>query len=76
VGVCIWLLLTLLGALAAGDAVVSSLQFLMSAQWIPLLYLSLVVAYCVVVNSWMARAAHQRGERVGSQAHDGSLNSE
>jgi divalent metal cation (Fe/Co/Zn/Cd) transporter len=73
-GVCIWLLLTLLGALAAGDSAVSSLQFLISAQWIPVLYWVLVVAYCVAVNSWMVRAAGHQGKAIDSPAHGDRVN--
>jgi uncharacterized membrane protein len=64
-GVCIWLVLTMVGAMFAGQAAVSTMHFVMVAQWIPLSYLVLVLAYCVIVNKKMARLADQFGQ----QAH-------
>lgn len=55
-GLFIWLLLTLLGSWAAGSTTASESQFLLSAQWVPLSYLVLVVAYGSIMN----RCAAQR----------------
>lgn len=62
VGVCIWLLLTLLGAQAAGQVRPSIGQFIVSAQVIPLLYLALVVVYGLVMNRRAKKCASEPSE--------------
>jgi uncharacterized membrane protein len=74
VGLCIWFLLTMLGAMFAGQAAVSTMQFVLAAQWIPLSYLVLVLAYCVIVNRRMAQLAEQVGKRAHSAEGDVGVN--
>jgi uncharacterized membrane protein len=65
-----WLCLTGLGALAVGQATVSSLEFVTSAQLIPLSYLILVVAYCGIMNRRAAIASVDSEEKLSQQAVD------
>lgn len=59
---CVWLLLTMLGSWTAQNRFVGASQFLLSAQWIPLSYLALVVVYSFIMNRCAARYASAASE--------------
>ena len=67
-GLFIWLLLTLLGSWAANSAIAGTSRFLLSAQWVPLSYLVLVVAYGSIMN----RCAAQRDPQ-GNKSPDNEM---
>jgi uncharacterized membrane protein len=72
VGVCVfaWLCLTWLGALAVGQASVNALEFVTSAQLIPLSYLILVVIYCAIMNRRAAKASLDSERKLNPQTPD------